>query len=84
MKKTINNIITTVLIFLGIIAIYMLLLKLTNHSPTLEQINIAITGLMAGIVYKMKFHLGKITEFMENTKESIREIKEDIENLRCS
>jgi len=82
MNKIINIILSTIGFFVGMIIIFMILLKLTNHSPTIEQIILTITSLIAVMVYRMKFQLGKFTEFMDNTKESINELKSDIKEIR--
>ena len=82
MNKIINIILSTIGFFVGMIIIFMILLKLTNHSPTIEQIILTITSLIAVMFYRMKFQLGKFTEFMDNTKESINELKSDIKEIR--
>lgn len=82
MNKIINIILSTIGFFVGMIIIFMILLKLTNHSPTIEQIILTITSLIAVMVYRMKFQLGKFTEFMENTKDSITNLKDEIKEIK--
>ena len=72
-------------IFLAIL-IYQLLLKIFGHSPT--DLTILYTGFgvvlayLLKITYKIAGFIGKSEEFMDNTKESFRRIKDDINNLK--
>ncbi|PIN81682.1 hypothetical protein COV11_01405 [Candidatus Woesearchaeota archaeon CG10_big_fil_rev_8_21_14_0_10_30_7] len=78
MKKLFNDFILIIGILLSIAVIYMALLKLTNHSPTLAQMNSAFIGIITTIIFKLKFNTGKFTEFMERTKEDLKELKFEI------
>jgi amino acid transporter len=62
---------------LSIIAIYWILLKLTNHSPTTDQIMLAVLGIIAtgifaiiGILIKMT---GDITDIKADLRNHTRE-----------
>jgi len=57
---------------LGIIVIYMLLLKILGHSPTLESILMAIVSIIGAnllfINYKMGKQEGKFDQFEDKTR----------------
>lgn len=82
MNKILNIILSIVAFVVSMTIIFMIILKLTNHSPTLEQINLTIISLIAVMVYRMKFQLGVFTEFMKSTRDSTNDLKEDIKELR--
>lgn len=72
-----NTAMTVFLILWALIFIYMVLLKLTGHSPTIEQLNFAATLMVAGLVFKMMFSQGKFTEFTSYAKNEFQESKEE-------
>lgn len=66
--------IPTVLIWvLGIIAIYWIFLKLTNHSPTFEQVGVVILGIVGSLVFKHNGQIGELKQFKDySEKEFVR------------
>ncbi|MEK6857122.1 MAG: hypothetical protein AABX39_00885 [Nanoarchaeota archaeon] len=81
MNETVKTSVIVATLALSLLAIYMLVLKLTNHSPTLAEMNFAITVITLGIICDIKFHIGKFTEFSERAKEELKEIKNKIIHL---
>ena len=60
---------------------YMIILKLTNHSPTLSQFNTTMIFLLMGFSIRTQYKLGKFDEFMEQSKEDMSEVKGNIKEI---
>jgi len=62
---------------LAVIVIYWIILKLTNHSPTMEEIILSVTGIMATVVLGIAGLVIKIliviTEMRTELKHHIKE-----------
>ena len=56
---------TIIVWILGIIAIYWILLTLTNHSPTLEQLGMVVLGILTTLVFKHNSRIGELMECQE-------------------
>lgn len=61
------------------------MLKLTNHSPTIETITISLTSIIGGAIIKLmidfyKFE-GKVTNHMEVTKNTFVKIGNKLDKL---
>jgi len=71
---------------LGIVLIYMLILKITGHSPTETAIFGTALGVMATAIYQINYKLGNLIgenkEFKSNVKESFNKMKTDLEALK--
>ncbi len=87
MKDYFELVTKTVMWVLGIIAIYMLLLKIFGRSPTLESILAIIIGIMGTNLLFVNYKMGKMEGKLElidgRVQESFRKIREDLqrENL---
>jgi len=81
MKDKFELIMKIVAIIIGLITIYMMILKLTNHSPTVDAIIgtiiIGNTGIL-GSIYKFK---GKTEHFMEESKEKFARIENKVDKI---
>lgn len=76
-EKTLN-----VLIFiLGILVIYWIILKLTNHSPTIEQLMIAGITSIAVVLFRHEYKLGKLDEFRVHTIKELEFIRTKVEKI---
>ena len=75
---------------LGIIAIYMLLLKITGHSPTLDTILTTFIGILAMGLLNLYYHFGDFNHFIKETfprfekkiQESFERVKEDLTEIK--
>src|SRR3989344_2877689 len=65
----------------GILIIYWLVLKLTNHSPTIEQVGVGIFVLIATLVFKNEYKSGRIDEFRSNTEKELSLIKNKVDKI---
>jgi len=67
--KKLNLIIQIITFILAIAFIYMVLLKLTNHSPTMDAVIIACIGICIGFQFslntKINYNSGKFNVFMK-------------------
>lgn len=80
----------TVMWVLGIIAIYMLVLKITGHSPTMDTILATFVGIMVMGMLNLYYHLGEFNSFIKETfprfekrvQESFEHVKEDLQELK--
>lgn len=91
MKKLydiIGIILALIAIITGIIAIILMMIKLTGNSPdiitiSLWAISTIITILIAGInaLFPMKEDLGKLKAFQYQTIKEIKQIKSEVKNL---
>ncbi len=65
----------------GILIIYWLVLKLTNHSPTIEQVAVGIFVLVNSLVFKNEYKLGKFDEFKDNTTKELSFIRNKVDKI---
>lgn len=83
MKDYFELVTKTVMWVLGIIAIYMLLLKIFGRSPTLESILAIIIGIMGTNLLFVNYKMGKMEGKLElidgRVQESFRKIREDLQ-----
>ena len=89
MKEKIDYIelvIKTIMWILGIIVIYMLVLKIAGHSPTLESILLVFVGIIGTnllfINYKIGKQEGKFNQFEYKIKDSFERMKKDLEEIK--
>ena len=56
---------------LGILVISMLLLKLTNHSPTLDQVIVTLLGVILAAIFTFSYtigtHIGEVRSYMKES-----------------
>lgn len=64
---------------LGIFLAYWIILKLTNHSPTLDQINTGILLLVITLIFKQQNTLGTLEEFKRNTTKEFEKVHQRME-----
>lgn len=81
MRKGLSLLVSLFSILFFVLVIYMILRKLTGHSPTVEEINIMLTLGIGGLIFKMNFDIGQFTEFTQRSKEDIREVKSYMREL---
>lgn len=75
---------------LGIIAIYMLVLKIIGHSPTIDAILTTFTGVIAMGLLNLHYHFGELNHFIngtfprfeKNIQESFERVKEDLAEIK--
>lgn len=75
---------------LGIIAIYMLVLKITGHSPAIDAILTTFTGVIAMGLLNLYYHFGEFNHFIKETfprfekniQESFERVKEDLAEIK--
>lgn len=82
MEKITNLIAQVIIWVVGIVVIYMIILKILGHSPSYEVIIVGLVVLVAGKVYHHGFELGALKEFRKTVVDSFQRVKEDIGNLR--
>jgi len=82
MRKFVDLLISVFYIGFLFIVIYMILLKLTGHSPTIDQIIVSLSVGTAVMVIKIFYDTGKFSAYMEHNKDDIREIKTDVNDIR--
>ncbi len=86
--KLINALIRVVLVILFIIGIYMLLIKITGHSPTLDQITLTLLAIIGGTIIKLMADFyrfeGKVEAHMETTKNTFMKIGNKLDSLESS
>ncbi len=81
-RDVIDVVIAMFSIMLFFVVIYMILLKLTGHSPTLDQITVALSVGTGILVVKIFYDTGRFSSSIENTQEDVKELKSDFEDLR--
>lgn len=78
--KKLNLIIKIISFILAIALVYMVLLKLTNHSPTIDVILLVGLGVVITVLFsfnkKLNYHIGKFDSFMEQFKEFSKDFKQ--------
>jgi NhaP-type Na+/H+ or K+/H+ antiporter len=66
---------------LGALVIGMLLLKLTNHSPTLDQVMITLLGaILVSIItfsYAIGMHIGEVKRYIKESDRKFSEFAKD-------
>ena len=66
---------------IGILAIYWLILKLTNHSPTvidlILSLQIATITILVGFMYKTAKHMGKVENYMRGSDKKFNALAND-------
>lgn len=93
MKKQIDYLdlgMKIVLWILGIALIYMLILKITGHSPTFETVTLAFIGIFGVALLHLYYHFGQSNTFVKetfprferNVKDSFDKIKEEFGEIR--
>lgn len=74
------------ILVMGIIAIYMLLLKIFGYSPTIDQIILIVVTIGAGVSINTHFRFahfkGKVEEFMHVTKNTFRKMHTEMKEMR--
>ncbi|MBI2564570.1 hypothetical protein HYV79_01095 [Candidatus Woesearchaeota archaeon] len=81
-KQSWFEIITNIIIWsLGILLIYWLVLKLTNHSPTFDQIIGGALGILGTVLAKHHHTIGELKEFKENTKRELDYIRNKVDKI---
>ncbi len=76
----------TMMWILGIIVIYMLILKIIGHSPTTETVLISFIGIITISLLNLYYRFGEFNNFIKETfprferniKESFKRLKEDL------
>lgn len=64
-ESVIEKFLTLIIWILGIISVYWLILKLTDHSPLFEQISILLLTTLGGVVARHNYKLEKLDQFKE-------------------
>ncbi len=80
----------TVMWILGIIVVYMLIVKILGHSPTTEAIVLSLMGIFGMGLLHLYYHYGQFNNFTKETfprfekniKESFARVKEDLEEIK--
>ena len=78
-KGRLEVILNIVVWSLGIFLTYWIILKLTNHSPTLDQINTGILLLVITLIFKQQHSLGTLEEFKRNTTKDFERVHQRME-----
>ena len=69
-KNWFDRTMTIYIWILGVLLIYWILLKLTNHSPTVDQMILVGVGILGGLLFKQQYDIGKLDGKFEGLKES--------------
>ncbi|MFH1972321.1 MAG: hypothetical protein ABIJ18_02480 [archaeon] len=91
MKNTFETIIVLIIWILGLLAAYMLILKITNHSPTVDQIQNTVLALMGTLVIaiiiqfsNIYYRLGKIESTLKYNSRDLKNINLDLKDIKKS
>lgn len=71
-----------IIYIISILIIYMLILKLTNHSPLFETIVAGGVGFLIVNTFKMENRFGKIENHMEVTKRTFGRIGHELDEIK--
>lgn len=81
--KIIQRIFQVFTILMSLIIIYMLILKLTGHSPTVEDVLLAFVvtqfTLFIGFAIQSALFQGKVVEFMSNTRNELKYLRQKVD-----
>ncbi|MEK6857621.1 MAG: hypothetical protein AABX39_03460 [Nanoarchaeota archaeon] len=69
-KNWFDRTMTIYIWILGVLLIYWILLKLTNHSPTIEQLTLVGVGILGGLLFKQQYDIGKLDGKFESFKDN--------------
>lgn len=73
---------TVVSWIMSCIVIYMILLKITGHSPTLDQIVVVIVSVNFAVASTLMFKFGRMEEFMKSSKITFKKIGDDFNKMK--
>ncbi len=86
LNKCIDISVQWLIYILSAIVIYMLILKLTDHSPIFEAVIATGLGIIAGIIYKQGNRLSRIEALMEThialTKNTFGRIWHELDEIK--
>ncbi|GEM_PF-4650835 len=68
---------------ISILVIYMLILKLTNHSPLFETIIAGGVGFLIVNTFKVENRFGKMENHMETTKRTFAKIGQEFDKMNA-
>lgn len=81
-KKDWVEIVTkSVIWILGIVLIYMLVLKILGHSPIYETIFGVALGVIVAQLFNMSYKVGKLEGDIASVKNTFHYVKEDINKI---
>lgn len=66
---------------LSIIVIYWIILKLTNHSPTIEQIIAGFGGIISTFMFHHHYKLGRLDEFKKQTEKEFERTHNKLDKI---
>ncbi|MBI5064941.1 hypothetical protein HZA97_01780 [Candidatus Woesearchaeota archaeon] len=81
-KDLINLVVSILSIVCFLVVIYMILLKLTGHSPTLDEITVALSVGIGIMVINIFYTTGKFSSSIEHIQEDIKELKLDLKEFK--
>ena len=83
-REIVEFIISVLLITFLVYIIFLVLLKLTGHSPSMEELLLAlVVGLLLESL-RIENKLGEFSEFKNNTKTKLEEIARDVKDIKKS
>lgn len=80
-KSTLEKILIILTWVLSAIVIYWIILKLTNHGPTADQITAGFGGIICTLIFHHHYKLGGLDEFKKHTEKEFEKIHKKLEKL---
>ncbi len=76
-----EKLLTIIVWILGIVLIYWLILKLTDHSPTFIQLVIVVGGIIGTLVIRHHYNFGRFDEFRHATAKEFARVTTKLDKL---
>lgn len=85
-KDYIEITLTSITVIFALLVIFLLLWKLLGSSPTIEEITLGLTTILASWLINLSYKFGKSegqqNQFEKNVKESFARIRDDLTEIK--
>ncbi len=85
-KDYIEITLTSITIVFALLVIFLLLWKLLGSSPTIEEITLGLTTILASWLINLSYKFGKSegqqNQFEKNVKDSFERVREDLKEIK--
>ena len=85
-KDYIEITLTSITVAFALLVIFLLLWKLLGSSPTIEEITLGLTAILASWLINLSYKFGKSegqqNQFEKNVKDSFQRIREDLIEIK--
>lgn len=82
MNDLISKILNWFILIMSAIVIYMLILKITGHSPTMDQIQITMLSLLGAGMFKLFYNQGRIIARLDSLSRQFYALAKDFKECK--